>query len=288
MPKRQLVRQAAVERDEAAVVGPDEVDLPRQRVRGREHRRRRRATTATSTRQRHRRRALGRARRPPALAAAARRQRGATPARPRRRRSSRRRRPPSRGARLHLGRVTCPAIVRRPRRASVRLAVGSSSPSPSPSRNRTTVMLSLPPLWLAARTSDSAASSSDRRGAQDRGQLLVGDHARQAVGADQEDVAGAARERVGVDLDVRLGPERARDDRALRVVLGGLGRDLPAALELGHQRVVARELLELAVAQPVGAAVADVAEADLVAGHLGRGHGRAHARGATSSVTARS
>ena len=49
------------------------------------------------------------------------------------------------------------------------------------------------------------------------------------------------------------------------MVLGGLRRDLAAALELGHQRVVARELLELAVAEAVGAAVAHVGEADLVA-----------------------
>ena len=37
----------------------------------------------------------------------------------------------------------------------------AAASSPSPSRNRITVMLSLPPLWFAARTSASAASSSD-------------------------------------------------------------------------------------------------------------------------------
>jgi hypothetical protein len=41
------------------------------------------------------------------------------------------------------------------------LAASCSSPSRSPSRNRITVMLSLPPLWLAASTSAPAASSSD-------------------------------------------------------------------------------------------------------------------------------
>ena len=49
------------------------------------------------------------------------------------------------------------------------------------------------------------------------------------------------------------------------MVLGRLGGDLAGALQLGDQRVVARELLERAVAKQVGAAVADVAEADLVA-----------------------
>jgi hypothetical protein len=35
---------------------------------------------------------------------------------------------------------------------------------------------------------------------------------------------------VGVDLDVGLGTERARDDRALRVMLGGLRGELAGAL----------------------------------------------------------
>jgi hypothetical protein len=51
--------------------------------------------------------------------------------------------------------VTCPAIVSSSRGG----AATSVAPSPFPRRNITTVMLSLPPLWLAARTSESAASS---------------------------------------------------------------------------------------------------------------------------------
>ena len=69
------------------------------------------------------------------------------------------------------------------------------------------------------------------------------DHRGQAVGAEQEDVAVARRGRVGVDLDVRLGAERARDDRALRVLLGLLG-ELALAHELLDQRVVVGEPLE--------------------------------------------
>ena len=113
--------------------------------------------------------------------------------------------------------------------------------------------------------------------AQDRAHLVVRDHRGEPVRAEQEEVARAAGDGIGVHLHVGLGAQRPGDDRALRMVLGRLRRDLPAALELGHQRVVARELLELAVAEAVGAAVAHVAEADLVAVHLGGGQRRAHA-----------
>ena len=70
---------------------------------------------------------------------------------------------------------------------------------------------------------------------------------------------------VDVELDVGLGPERPRDDRALRVLLGLLARQLALPAQLLDERVVARELAQLAVAEQVGAAVADVDDADLVA-----------------------
>ena len=87
----------------------------------------------------------------------------------------------------------------------------------------------------------------------------------------------AAGDRVGVDVDVALGPQRPRDDRPLRVVLGLARGDLPRPLQLGHQRVVAGELLELAVAQQVAAAVADVAEAHAVGADQRGGQRGAHA-----------
>ena len=83
-----------------------------------------------------------------------------------------------------------------------------------------------------------------------------------------------------VDVDVGLGPERARDHRALRVDRRLLGRELAAAHELGDERVVVGQLLELLVAQPVGARVADMADRDLPVGLEHRdGHRRAHPRG---------
>ena len=56
---------------------------------------------------------------------------------------------------------------------------------------------------------------------------LVVDHRRQAVGAEQEHVAVPRLDRERVDVDVRVGAERPRDHRALRVRLGLLGRELP-------------------------------------------------------------
>ena len=81
-----------------------------------------------------------------------------------------------------------------------------------------------------------------------------------------------------VDVDVGIGAERARDHRALRVVLGLLGGELAAAHELRDERVVVRQLLELAVAQDVRARVADVAERHAAVLDERDGHRRAHAR----------
>ena len=106
---------------------------------------------------------------------------------------------------------------------------------------------------------------------------VAGDHRREPVRAEQEDVAGLSRDREDVHVDVRVGAERARDHRALRVHLGLLRRELAAADELGHERVVVGELLELAVAQQVRARVADVPDRDeVVAADERDGHRRAH------------
>jgi hypothetical protein len=118
-----------------------------------------------------------------------------------------------------------------------------------------------------------------RQGARAREQLAdarLGDHRRQAVAADEVHVAVARRPRVRVGLDRRLRAERARDDRALRVVVGLLRRELALAHELLDERVVVGQTLEVAVAQAVEAAVADVGDRDLVLAHVGERHRRAH------------
>ena len=96
--------------------------------------------------------------------------------------------------------------------------------------------------------------------------LPVRDHRRQPVGADQVEVARLGRDRERVDVDVRLGAERPRDHRALRVHLRLLRRELAAPQQLADERVVVRELLELLVADAVGARVADVADRDRAVG----------------------
>jgi hypothetical protein len=103
------------------------------------------------------------------------------------------------------------------------------------------------------------------------------DHPRQAVGAQQEDVAVAGAEDLHVDLDLRLRAERAGDDVALRMRLGlGLG-ELAAGDQLADQRVVAREPHEVAAAPQVGARVADVRHRHVGLADVGRRHRRAHA-----------
>ena len=127
-------------------------------------------------------------------------------------------------------------------------------------------MLSRPPARLASSTR-AADRLLHRVGAgEDEADPLLVDHRRQPVRAEQEDVARGRRDGLDVDLDLRLGAEGPGDDRALGVVLGlGVG-DLALAPHLLDQRVVAGEAFDLPPAQPVGAAVADVADADLLVG----------------------
>ena len=131
-------------------------------------------------------------------------------------------------------------------------------------------MLSRPPASLAAAISSRPASSSEPPRVEDRRQPRLGDHRGQAVRAEQEDVAGAGLEDLDVDLHVGLGPERAGDHRALRVRLGLLLGQLAARDQLADQRVVAGEPDQLAVAQQVGARVADVGDRHLALADVAR------------------
>jgi len=97
--------------------------------------------------------------------------------------------------------------------------------------------------------------------AEDARDLGLGDHPCQPVGAEQVDVAIAGGVAVGVHLDLGLGPQRAGDDRALGVVFGGSGGELATAHQLRHQRMVVRELLELAIPSAVRTAVPHVPHA---------------------------
>ena len=69
--------------------------------------------------------------------------------------------------------------------------------------------------------------------------------------------------------------------------LGLLRRQASAPHEVGDERVVLGQLLELAVADPVGARIADVADRDAPVRQERGGDGRAHA-GGLGSVRARS
>jgi hypothetical protein len=90
--------------------------------------------------------------------------------------------------------------------------------------------------------------------------LVVAHHRAEAVRAEEDEIAGRELERQRVDLHVRLRAERARDHRPVGMDCGlGLG-EAAAPHELRDERVVRRQLLELAGAVAVGAGVAHVRE----------------------------
>ncbi len=115
-------------------------------------------------------------------------------------------------------------------------------------------------------------------GEQDLGDQRLGDHRREAVAAQQVHVAVASPVGAGVDLDLRLRAQRARDDRALRMLDGLLGRELALADQLVDERMVVGQAQQLAVAQAVGAAVADVRDRHLLGADVDGRERRAHAR----------
>ena len=159
----------------------------------------------------------------------------------------------------------------------------SSSPataaSSTSSRSATAVMLSSPPAALAASTSACTATSRFSCSRRLSVTGLVHEPA-EAVRAEQDHVARARGRRPHVDVDLPVGAERARDDRALRMLGGLLGRQRPGTHPLRDQGVVVREPREHAAAPEVGARVADVRERDGPRPDERRGDGRAHARGA--------
>ena len=138
----------------------------------------------------------------------------------------------------------------------------------------------VPPARVVGRRDQPRGRSgrSDPPDCSSRFELRLVDHRGQPVGADEEHVARARRVDVEVDLHGRLGPQRARDHRALRVRLRLLLGELAARHELADQRVVAGEPHEVAAAQQVAARVAHVRDHDGVVGHVGGGERRAHAR----------
>lgn len=108
------------------------------------------------------------------------------------------------------------------------------------------------------------------------GDGLVADDVGQAVGADEVAVAGACLAHGEGRFDLAAG-EGTHDERALWVAVRLLGRDAPLVDEGLHEGVVAGDLGQLAVAQQVGARIADVGEAEFAAGEEDGGERGAHA-----------
>ena len=106
-----------------------------------------------------------------------------------------------------------------------------------------------------------------------------GDRARQSVGAQQPAVAGDGLSDGFVELDLAVGvAQDPQQHRALRVLTGLLAGEAAGLDEVLHEGVVGGDLGELAVAQEVGARVADVDHGELVAGPHNGDAGGAQAR----------
>ena len=89
--------------------------------------------------------------------------------------------------------------------------------------------------------------------------LLVGDIAREPVGADQPAVAGRGVEDGGVDLGCRIHVAEHAHEHGAAGMHGRLfRRDAAGVDEPLHEGVVGRDLLELSAAEPIDAGVADV------------------------------
>ena len=100
-----------------------------------------------------------------------------------------------------------------------------------------------------------------RPGPEDVLDTLVGDDTRQSVGAEQQPIAGASADLVDVDFGIVAAGQRAGHDVAPRMLPRRVrGHDAGAHLFL-DPRVIVGDLLELAVAKQVDAAVADVRDA---------------------------
>ena len=139
------------------------------------------------------------------------------------------------------------------------------------------VMLSLPPLRLAIWTSRSAAVWADGACCMTRAIWSSGHHVGQAVGAEQQDVAGAEGVLGHVGGDGRLDADGAGDDVAEAGALGALLGDDARAHLLGDVGVVVGQPLQRAVAQQVGAAVPGMGDAQGLALDDGGDAGGAHA-----------
>ena len=150
----------------------------------------------------------------------------------------------------------------------------------------TTVMLSWPPRAFARSTSLPAACAggSELTIREDVRRL---DEIAQAVGAEDERVAGDVRERLrsDVDLDVVVDPERAGDLVRVGVDRRLLGGEDLRVDHLLHHRVVARDLEDLPLVHQVHAAVADVRDLGPARVHQHGDDGRPGAAAAGSLTT---
>ena len=114
----------------------------------------------------------------------------------------------------------------------------------------------------------------------DFGQVVFAYHVRQAIGAQKQAVTCGNVQLVNVGHGINAAAQRARDNRALRVRFRFFRRDLARFDKQRHKRVVARDLLQVALVQKVGARVAHLRNKQALSLDHSGGERAAHAFGA--------
>ena len=131
-------------------------------------------------------------------------------------------------------------------------------------RTSTAVMLSVPPKKLARSIRFRQASSREAAVVTISWMCSSLDEAGEPVGAEQVDVAEGGVLGEDVDVDVLADAEGAGDDVGGELAHLLVGHPGGHVAGVADERVVAGELEDLRAADAVAAAVADVADGDLV------------------------
>ena len=139
-------------------------------------------------------------------------------------------------------------------------------------------MLSRPPASFACATSLVHAALRIHLRTKDGGDRRVGHHLGQAIGTQQQSIAGTNVQRVRLDVHDRFrAADDVRDDVAEAVLGDLLGLKRSPADHVRHERVILRDLIQLAIPIQVRPAVPDVHDTQLCVELERHRHRRAHA-----------
>lgn len=112
--------------------------------------------------------------------------------------------------------------------------------------------------------------------------VRIAQHGRKTVGADEQSIARFNIDLVDVGVQVLVAAQRTRDDRPVRMCPRLFRGELARFDHVGHEAVIARELLQGALVQQVGTRIPYLGDNQALAFEHGSRHRRAHALAAAS------